>query len=95
MHTTMQERGYLITSQTSVSVAQAAAPLVVNGKTLYLHNTSATNTIYISTADTVSSSNWEIPPGYITGPFTADVNLYFISTAGTNTLKVLFVSLVV
>lgn len=92
MHTTNQERGYLITSQTSVSVAQSAVTLAVNNRTVYLHNTSS-NSIYMDTVNTVSSTKWEIPANSVVGPFTANGNLYFISTTGTNTLKVLFVSL--
>lgn len=92
MHTTAQERGYLITGQSTVTVAQSAVSLAVNNRTVYLHNTSG-NTIYMDTANTVSSTKWEIPTNYMAGPFTANGNLWFISSAGTNTLKVLFVSL--
>lgn len=92
MYTTAQERGYLITGQSTVSVAQSAVSLAVNNRTVYLHNTSG-NTIYMDTANTVSSSKWEIPASYMAGPFTANGNLWFISSTGTNTLKVLFVSL--
>lgn len=94
MHTTAQERGYIIIGQSALSVAQSAVTLAVNNRTVYLHNTSG-NTIYMDTANTVGSTKWEIPANYMAGPFSADGNLYFISTSGTNTLKVLFVSLIV
>jgi hypothetical protein len=87
------ERGYEVKSIETITVGQTAVNYSLKGTldTIYIHNTSV-NTVYFDVNDAVDTTGFEIGGGKVMGGF-YNTDLYFISTSGTNTLKIMRVGI--
>ena len=92
----IQEMGYAVKSQSSLSCSSTARKsLTAFGKTYYLHN-SGDYPIYMGNSTGITSTGWELLSNEKSGPWTGSGSyptLYFLgSTAGSSVLKCLEVA---